>query len=84
MSVATWSFLERPVCSFLPGSPQISVNLDSIFMWTSSRSIDQLNLPEVISLLILSRPFKISFNSDSVKTSTSLSIVACAIDPSIS
>src|SRR3989339_116586 len=37
-SVATWSFLERPVWSFLPVSPIFEMRIVSMFMWTSSYS----------------------------------------------
>ena len=84
ISVATWSLRLRPVCSFLPTAPTISVRRDSTFICTSSSAIDQLNSPASISRSTCCRPSIIVATSSALKISHSLSMVACAIEPWIS
>ena len=84
ISVATWSFLDLPVCSFFPAAPTIFVNLFSIFIWTSSKSTDHLNFWVIISFFICFSPFVIPLKSATEIIFCFLSISACAREPSIS
>ena len=83
-SVATWSFLDLPVCIFFAAAPATFTSLDSIFMCTSSSAGSQWNLSSCISLRILARPFLILLSSDALINLASFSTSAYAIDPLIS
>mmetsp|Transcript_9600 Transcript_9600/g.29218 ORF Transcript_9600/g.29218 Transcript_9600/m.29218 type:complete len:218 (-) Transcript_9600:347-1000(-) len=55
-SVATWSFLDLPVCSFFPASPMSSTSLLSFAVWMSSSFGATWKVPSSHSLPTSSRP----------------------------
>mmetsp|Transcript_542 Transcript_542/g.1973 ORF Transcript_542/g.1973 Transcript_542/m.1973 type:complete len:217 (+) Transcript_542:744-1394(+) len=62
-SVATWSFRERPVCSFLPGSPMSSVRRRSLAVWMSSSLGMVWKVPASHSWRTLSSPLMMASRS---------------------
>mmetsp|Transcript_22664 Transcript_22664/g.62571 ORF Transcript_22664/g.62571 Transcript_22664/m.62571 type:complete len:282 (-) Transcript_22664:148-993(-) len=67
VSVATWSFLERPVCSLPPTAPTISVSLRSLAVWMSSSPALITNVPASHSLPTFFRPSTMVSASSLVK-----------------
>jgi hypothetical protein len=68
----------------LPGSPIRSIKAASLAMWMSSVALSNRNRPASISSLISIRPLLMAFSSACVISFRSASIVACAMDPTMS
>ncbi len=83
-SSATWSLRLRPVCRRPPAAPMRSVSSFSTFMCMSSASISNVTLPASMSASMPFRPSTIRSASDLGIMPCSPSIVACAIEPSMS
>ena len=63
-SVATWSFLLRPVCNLPATEPMISVNLRSTAVCISSSLSSNINFLSANSKRIFSKPFRIVLASE--------------------
>ena len=83
-SVATWSFLERAVCRRFPAPPARAVSRRSMFMCTSSASIDQEKRPLAISRAMVAKPRSIAARSAAVRMPTARNMRACASEPRMS
>lgn len=85
MSVATWSFLLRPVCNFPPISlPIISPSRRSLAVWISSSFSWAWKVPACHSWAICWKPLSISDNSWAVRIPHLWFARAKAILPSMS
>mmetsp|Transcript_34485 Transcript_34485/g.67847 ORF Transcript_34485/g.67847 Transcript_34485/m.67847 type:complete len:218 (+) Transcript_34485:767-1420(+) len=70
VSVATWSFLDRPVCSLPPAGPMISVRRRSLAVWMSSSPGLISNESEAHSDATVPRPATMASHSSSVRIPT--------------
>ena len=80
-SVATWSFLLLPVCSFPPAGPMAWVRLNSMQVCTSSREWSNSKVPSSTSARMSFSPAMILSASSAGMTPHFFSILTWARDP---